>query len=101
MAIVADLSAQHRGKVDLDDRLALEQRAEYLTFNDPVTDLPNRQRFESLLLDTMANAAFYYGALRALVERRSVLSAASASGASGRPESIWPRWKRCRKRATA
>ncbi|HZJ10955.1 MAG TPA: bifunctional diguanylate cyclase/phosphodiesterase [Trueperaceae bacterium] len=57
LAIVADLSAHLRGKADTDERLALAQRAEYLAYNDPVTDLPNRQRFESLLLDTMADAS--------------------------------------------
>lgn len=56
LAIVADLSAHLKGEADEHERLALEQRADYLAFNDPVTDLPNRQRFESLLLDTMADA---------------------------------------------
>lgn len=57
LAVVADLSAHVSGKGEEDRRRALEQRADYLAFNDPVTDLPNRQRFEALLLDTMADAS--------------------------------------------
>lgn len=57
LAVVADLSAHLSDSTEADEMRALEQRAEYLTFNDPVTDLPNRQRFETLLLDTMADAS--------------------------------------------
>ena len=56
LAIVADLSARLKVEAESDQRRLLEQRADYLTYNDPVTDLPNRQRFEALLLDAMADA---------------------------------------------
>ena len=56
LAIVADLSARLKVEAESDQRRVLEQRADYLTYNDPVTDLPNRQRFEALLLDAMADA---------------------------------------------
>ena len=57
LAVVADLSAHVDATSGAEQRRALEQRAEYLAFNDPVTDLPNRQRFETVLLDTMADAS--------------------------------------------
>ncbi len=56
MAICAEVGTRHGGDAFYEERKALEQRVDYLANNDPVTDLPNRQRFESLLLDTLAAA---------------------------------------------
>jgi len=56
MAICADLGGRPGADAHEEERRALAQRVEYLANNDPVTDLPNRQRFESLLLDALAAA---------------------------------------------
>lgn len=56
MAICAELGARRADDAFYEERKALEQRVDYLANNDPVTDLPNRQRFETLLLDAMASA---------------------------------------------
>src|SRR5690606_25962249 len=56
MAICAELGARRADDAFYEERKALEQRVDYLANNGPVTDLPNRQRFETLLLDAMAAA---------------------------------------------
>ncbi len=56
MAIFAELGARRADDAFYEERKALEQRVDYLANNDPVTDLPNRHRFESLLLDALASA---------------------------------------------
>lgn len=56
MAIFSELGARRADDAFYEERQALEQRVDYLANNDPVTDLPNRQRFETLLLDALAAA---------------------------------------------
>ncbi len=56
LMIVADVTSQNLAEGAAAGRLALEQRVEYLANYDPVTDLPNRQRFDTLLLDLLAAA---------------------------------------------
>lgn len=56
LLIVFDVTVQKRAQGASEERLALEQRVDYLANFDPVTDLPNRQRFDSLLLDMMSAA---------------------------------------------
>ncbi len=56
MAICSEVGSGPGAELGDEERAALVQRVEYLANNDPVTDLPNRQRFESLLLDALAGA---------------------------------------------
>lgn len=56
LMIVSDVTKRRQDDSAAEARLALEQRVDYLANFDPVTDLPNRQRFESLLLDLLAAA---------------------------------------------
>jgi len=56
MAICAELGGRSASDRFEEERRALQQRVEYLANHDPVTDLPNRQRFEVLLLDALAAA---------------------------------------------
>jgi len=56
MAICAELGGRTAADAFEEERRALQQRVEYLANHDPVTDLPNRQRFEVLLLDALAAA---------------------------------------------
>ncbi|HZW28305.1 MAG TPA: GGDEF domain-containing protein, partial [Trueperaceae bacterium] len=56
MAICAELAGRSPNDAYEEERRALQQRVEYLANHDPVTDLPNRQRFETLLLDALAAA---------------------------------------------
>jgi len=56
LALVDDVTQHERSESDLNERLALAQKVKYLAHNDPVTDLPNRERFETLLLDAMSAA---------------------------------------------
>ncbi len=56
MAICAELAGRRPADSYEEERKALQQRVEYLANHDPVTDLPNRQRFETLLLDALAAA---------------------------------------------
>jgi len=56
LALVNDVTQHARSESDLNERLALAQKVQYLAHNDPVTDLPNRERFETLLLDALSAA---------------------------------------------
>ena len=56
LALVNDVTQHERSESDLNERLALAQKVQYLAHNDPVTDLPNRERFETLLLDALSAA---------------------------------------------
>lgn len=56
LALVNDVTQHSRSESDLNERLALAQKVQYLAHNDPVTDLPNRERFETLLLDALSAA---------------------------------------------
>src|SRR5690606_22580570 len=56
LALIHDVTQYDRAESDLNERLALAQKVRYLTHNDPVTDLPNRERFETLLLDALSTA---------------------------------------------
>jgi len=56
MAICSELGRRSPADSFEDERRALQQRVEYLANHDPVTDLPNRQRFEAMLLDALAAA---------------------------------------------
>src|SRR5690606_39211211 len=56
LALVNDVTQHERAESDINERLALAQKVRYLAQNDPVTDLPNRERFETLLLDALSAA---------------------------------------------
>jgi len=56
LALVNDVTQHERAESDSNERLALAQKVRYLAQNDPVTDLPNRERFETLLLDALSAA---------------------------------------------
>lgn len=56
LMIVSDVTSHNRADDAAAGKLALEQRVDYLANYDPVTDLPNRQRFDTLLLDLLAAA---------------------------------------------
>lgn len=56
LALINDVTQHDRAEAELNERRALEQKVSYLSHNDPVTDLPNRERFETLLLDALSRA---------------------------------------------